>query len=111
MSPSLSKREVNRQRWRERTDAWEDSNQTQEAFCTAHHLSFASFRRWRRIFRTEDSEGVVNSTEPVRFLSVRVNDAESSNLTVLIHNDLRVEVPSGFDPHLLQQVIQVLRAS
>ena len=111
MKPSLSKREINRQRWRERIDAWENSNQTQEAFCTAHHLVFSSFRRWRRIFKAEDAEGVVASTEPVRFLSVRVNDSVSSNLTVLLENDLRIEVPSGFNPHHLQQIIQVLRAS
>jgi len=111
MKPSLSKRETNRQRWRERIDAWEASNQTQEVFCTTHHLAFASFRRWRRIFKAQDSEGVVTAAEPVRFLSVRVNDTASSNLTVLIQNDLRIEVPSGFNPHLLQQIIQVLRAS
>ena len=111
MSPSLSKREINRQRWRERIDAWKDSNQTQEAFCIAHHLVFASFRRWRRIFKAQDSGGVVTAPEPVRFLSVRVNDTVSSNLTVLVQNDLRIEVPGGFNPHLLQQIIQVLRAS
>ena len=111
MSPSLSKREINRQRWRERIDAWETSNQTQEAFCTAHHLGLASFRRWRRKFKSQESEGAVTSTDPVRCLSVRVNDAVSSNLTVLVQDELRIEVPSGFDPHLLQQVIQVLRGA
>jgi hypothetical protein len=111
MNPSLSKREINRQRWRERIDAWKDSNQTQEAFCKSHHLVFASFRRWRRIFKAQDSKGVVAAVEPVRFLSVRVNDTMSSNLTVLVQNDLRIEVPSGFNPHLLQQIIQVLRTS
>ena len=111
MSPSLSKREINRQHWRGRIDAWESSNQTHEAFCREHHLALASFRRWRRIFKAEDSEGVVTATEPVRFLSVRVNDTASSNLTVLIQNDLRIEVPSGFNPHLLQQIIRVLRTS
>ena len=111
MSSSLSKREINRQSWRKRIDAWKNSNQSQKAFCIAHHLVYTSFRRWRRIFKAEGTEGVATSTEPVRFLSVRVNDSVSSNLTVLLENDLRIEVASGFNPHLLQQVIQVLRAS
>ncbi|MFC1680721.1 hypothetical protein ACFL1S_02865 [Pseudomonadota bacterium] len=111
MSSSLSKREINRQRWRERIDAWENSSQAQEAFCKSHHLAFASFRRWRGIFKAQDSEGVVAAPEPVRFLSVRVNDTASLNLTVLVQDDLRIEVPSGFNAHHLQQIIQVLRAT
>ncbi len=71
----------------------------------------AAFQRWRRIFKAEDSEDLVTPTEPVHFLPVEVQRDKSSNLTVLIQDDLRIEVPTGFNPHLLQQVIQVLRAS
>jgi hypothetical protein len=71
----------------------------------------ATFQRWRRIFKAEDSKGLVTPTEPVRFLPVKVQAEKPANLTVLIQDDLRIEVPTGFNPQLLKQVIQVLRAS
>ena len=111
MNPSLSKREINRQRWLERINAWTNSNQSQQEFCKAHHLGYASFRRWRGLLKTEESEAVADATGVVRFLPVKVHETTPSNLTILIQDDLRIEVPTGFNPHLLQQIIQVLRAS
>jgi hypothetical protein len=106
--PRLSKREINRQRWRERISAWKDSSQSQKAFCEERHLRLASFQRWRRIFKAEDFEGLPTATEAVRFVPVHV---QRESPTILLQEDLRIEVPAGFDPHVLQQVIQVLRAS
>jgi len=111
MKPRISKREINRQRWRERISAWKEGSQSQKAFCEAHHLRLASFQRWRRIFKVEDSEGLPTATEAVRFVPVRVQRESPTILTILLQEDLRIEVPGGFDPHVLQQVIQVLRAS
>ena len=111
MKPSLSKREINRQRWRERIDAWETSNQSQKAFCKDHHLGRASFQRWHRIFKAEDAEGINVHPAPVSFLPVGVRETVPSNLTILIQDDLRIQVPPGFNPELLQQVIKVLQAS
>jgi hypothetical protein len=111
MNPSLSKREINRQRWHERVKAWKNSGQTQQAFCKAHHLGYASFRRWRRLLKTVEPEAATDATGMVRFLPVKVHETIPSNLVVLIQDDLRIEVRAGFNPHLLQQIIQVLRAS
>ena len=111
MNPSLSKREINRQRWRKHLNTWKISNQSQKVFCEAHHLGLASFQRWHRIFKAEDTEGVTLHSAPVSFLPVKVRETVPSSLTVLIHDDLRIEVPPGFSPDLLQRVIHVLRAS
>ena len=111
MNPSLSKREVNRQRWHERIKAWKNSSRSQREFCKVHHLGYASFRRWRQIFKAEDSEDLAIPTAPVRFLPLKVQAEKPANLTILIQDDLRIEVPSGFNPQLLQQVVQVLRTS
>ena len=111
MNPSLSKREINRQRWGERINAWRNSNQSQQAFCKAHHLGYTSFRRWRRLLETEESEAASDVTGVVRLLPVKVHETIPSSLTVLIQDDLRIEVPTGFNPQLLQQIIQVLRTS
>lgn len=111
MNPRLSKREINRQRWRERISAWKNCNQSQRAFCEDQHLGLASFQRWHRLFKAEDSKGVITPTGAVRFLPVKVQEEKPANLTILVQEDLRIEVPVGFNPHLLQQVIQILRAS
>jgi hypothetical protein len=111
MKQSVTKRETDRQHWLERIDAWQNSNLSQKAFCKAHQLGYASFRRWRRIFKVEDAKTVVSAGETVRFLPVNVQEAISTHLMIHIQNDLRIEVVPGFNPQLLQQVIQVLRAT
>ena len=111
MNPSLSKREMVHQHWREQITAWQASRQSQRKFCKDRQLGYASFRRWRQIFKAEDSKEAVTSTRPVRFLTVKVQEQKASTLAILIQDDLRIEVAAGFNPHLLQQVIQVLRAS
>jgi len=111
MSPSLSKREINRQRWRKHINVWKTSNQSQKAFCEAHHLGLASFQRWHRILKAEEKEGVAAHLTPVSFLPVRVRETVPPSLTILIRDDLRIQVPAGFNPELLQQVIQALQAS
>jgi hypothetical protein len=111
MKRSVSKREEDRQRWLDRINAWQNSNQSQKAFCKEHQLGYASFRRWRRILKAEDAKVAVFPGEPVRFLPVNVQEPISSNLMIHIQNDLRIEVVPGFNLQLLQQVLQVLRAS
>ena len=111
MKRSLSKREINRQRWRERVNAWKESNQSQKAFCEERHLGFASFKRWHGIFRAESLQSTETAAEASGFVPVRVRETPSSNLTILIQEDLRIDVASGFNPHLLRQIIEVLRTS
>jgi hypothetical protein len=107
MSSSLSKRAINRQRWRERIRACEKSGLTQKAFCEQHHLGLASLQRWRRLLKTEEP---CSNPAPVALLPVRVKEMHPSNLTVVVSNDLRIEIPADFDPNALRQVIEVLRA-
>jgi len=108
MSSSASKREINRQRWYERIEAWQQSGQSQCDFCEGHNLGLASFQRWRRLFETEEKQ---TDPAPIAFLPVSVKEATPSNLTVVVNNDLRIEIPVGFDPNALRQLIQLLRAS
>jgi hypothetical protein len=111
MKRSVSKRESDRQRWLEHVNAWQDSDLTQKAYCQAHQLGYASFRRWRGIFKAEEANSVESADEPVRFLSVNVREPLPSTLMIHLPQDLRIEVVTGVNPKLLQQVIEVLRAS
>ena len=108
MIPSLSKRATNRQRWFDRIEDWKQSGQTQKVFCEQQQLRLGSFQRWRGIFlRGERPE----ASSAVSFLPVNIAAASASNLALLINDHLRIEIPAGFDPVILQQVVQALQAA
>lgn len=108
MSPSLSKRQANCERWFDCIETWKRSGLTQKAFCNQQQLGLGSFQRWRGIFmRGEKAE----TPSPVRFMPVKVTIAKASSLALLIDDNLRIEIPAGFDPVTLQQVVQALQAS
>ena len=109
MNPSLSKREANRQRWFDRIETWKQSSLTQKAFCEQQQLGLGSFQRWRGIFmRGEKPEA---SSSAVNFLPVNVTVDKAPSLALLIDDHLRIEIPAGFDPVTLKQVVQALQAA
>jgi hypothetical protein len=108
MNPSLTKRQANRQRWFDRIETWKQSGLTQKAFCEQQQLGLGSFQRWRGIFmRGEKPE----ASSAVSFLPVNVTVDKASSLVLLIDDQLRIEIPVGFDPMTLKQVIQALQAA
>ena len=108
MIPSLSKIADNRQRWFDRIGAWKQSGLSQKAFCEQQQLRLGSFQRWRgKYMRGERPE----ASSTVSFLPVNVTAASASSLALRIDDHLRIEIPAGFDPVTLKQVVQALRAS
>jgi len=108
MNPSLTKREANRQHWFDRIETWKQSGLTQKAFCEQQQLGLGSFQRWRGIFMRG---GKPEASSAVSFLPVNVTVDKASGLALLIDDHLRIEIPAGFDPVTLKQVVQALRAS
>jgi hypothetical protein len=108
MEIGLTKREINRRRWLARIQSWKDSGLTQKAFCQQHGLGLASFRRWRAIVMRE---GKPTDSSVVRFLPVNVVAPGTANLSVVINDSLRIEIPAGFDLATLRQVVQALQAA
>jgi len=106
MIPGLSKRAANRQRWFDRVEAWKQSGLTRKAFCKQQQLGLGSFQRWRGIFMREEKPEV---SSVVSFLPVNVTAAPASGLALLIDDHLRIEIPAGFDPVTLKQVVQALQ--
>ena len=108
MNQSLTKREANRQHWFDRIETWKQSGLTQKAFCEQQQLGLGSFQRWRGIFmRGEKPE----ASSAVSFLPVNVTVDKASSLALLIDDQLRIEIPAGFDPVTLKQVVQALQAA
>ena len=108
MIPSLSKRVTNRQCWFDRIEDWKQSGLTQKAFCERQQLRLGSFQRWRGIFMRG---GRPEASSAVSFLPVNVTPAPTSNLALVIDDYLRIEIPAGFDPVILKQVIQALQVA
>ena len=108
MELDLSKRAVNRQRWLAHIDSWKRSGLTQKAFCQQHGLGLASFHRWRAIAMRE---GKPADSSVVTFLPVNVVEPGAADLTVVINDSLRIEIPVGFDLATLRQVVQALQAA
>lgn len=108
MNPRLTKREINRRRWFDRIESWEQSGLTQKAFCEQQQLGLGSFQRWRGIFLRGEKPAVSSA---VSFLPVNVTPAPASSLALVIDDHLRIEIPAGFDPVILQQVVQALQAA
>ncbi len=107
MSSRLSKREDNHQRWRERIQAWKQSGLIQKEFCEQHQVGLSTFQRWRRILAVEVKP---KESAAVSFLPVGVVCSGDSGLTVLVNDQLRIEIYTGFDANTLKQVIGVLQA-
>ena len=108
MNQSLTKREANRQHWFDRIETWKQSGLTQKAFCEQQQLGLGSFQRWRGIFMRG---GKPEASSAVSFLPVNVTVDKASGLALLIDDQLRIEIPAGFDPVTLKQVVQALLAA
>jgi len=108
MTASLSKREANRQRWFDHIRTWQKSGLTQKAFCEQQHLRLGSFLRWRGISKRERKPRVPST---MAFLPVHITVPTAASLALLLDNELRIEIPVGFDPATLKQVVQTLRES
>ena len=108
MNPSLTKREANRQRWFDRIETWKQSGLSQKAFCEQQQLGLGSFQRWRGIFMRGKKP---KASSAVSFLPVNVTVDKASSLALLINDHLRIEIPAGFDPVTLKQVVQALQSA
>ncbi len=101
-------RELNRQRWFEHVQNWQRSGLTPKVFCEQPQLGRASFQRWRGIVAREKPSA---SASTRTFLPVHIAEPSASSLTLLLGDELRLEIPAGFDAATLQQVIHTLQSS
>jgi len=103
----VSRAELRRQ-WEERIRVFRASGQGATAWCAAHNIRIATFHYWLRRFPLLPPS--VPAPASVRFLELDVMSipaARDLSLTLRV-GAVTIDVPPGFDPALLRQVVEIL---
>jgi hypothetical protein len=86
--------------WQKHLEAWEQSDLTQEAYCTQNGLSTKSFYRWRHAKRKKQLAATKSS---LTLVPVSVSPSPASHGSVIrLHSPggWRIELPAGNVPWL-----------
>jgi len=97
-----------RQLWQERITQWEQTSQSQKAFCDAHDLDYHQFGYWRRrlVVLNQPSD---NKNNTAGFAQVVVSPATlSSSLSVALPNGIRLEGVAANNLPMVYQLIERL---
>ena len=94
--------------WKQHIDSWQQTGLTQAEYCRQHNLKHHQLVYWRKRFLKTETD--------VSFVPLKLEDLldiparqDQASLTLVINNDLKIEIRAGFDAQLLRQLIYVLR--
>ena len=95
---SKPKRRRTRENWQALFKEWENSSQTQQAFCQERGLCYRQFNQWKSRFK---QEGLIEQKDntAAQFVSIHLKAPASvvstSGVQVYLPNGIRIEVPSA----------------
>ncbi len=95
------------QEWEKRMVEFRANGQSATAWCATRDISLHCFWYWARKFQPMRQ---VESTGSIQWLSVKMDDApltHENTLTIQV-GGASIKVKPGFDPTLLNQVVQAL---
>ena len=76
--------------WQGHMERWQQSGQSQQAYCREHNLSYFRFQYWRRNLR-EDEQQAVQRTRPSGFVPVAAaGSGAHPGLSVVLANGVQV---------------------
>jgi len=98
-----------RQFWQAHIEAWSLTGLSQTGYCRQNNLSINRFTYWKRKFQRENLpvEFVRIPVEPVKSTHLFHNNEASLRLDV--DSRFTIEIPDGFTPVTLEQVLLTLR--
>lgn len=77
--------------WQKHLDAWQQSDLTQEAYCSSYGLSIKSFYRWRR-----KQKETMAAAKPLTLVPVSVSGSDTQQVVRLYSpGGWRIELPLG----------------
>ena len=95
--------------WKQHIDSWQATGLTQTEYCRRHNLKHHQLVYWKKRFLKTEAE--------VSFVPLKLEDLldipaqpDQTSLTLVIHNQFKIEIKAGFDAQLLRQLIFALRA-
>jgi hypothetical protein len=98
--------ETRRQHWRQQVTAWQDSGQSQQAFCKAAGLNYPQFLYWRRKIQKESDP---QETRSSGFVSVSLtNNSANDGLSIRLANGCEVRGIQANNLPLVQSLLGVL---
>jgi len=98
-----------RQFWQSHLDAWALTGLTQAEYCRQNDLKVNRFTYWKRSLQKENLpvEFVRISAEPAKSAHALHNSGVPLRLTV--DSRFAIEIPDGFSPATLEQVLLTLK--
>jgi len=93
--------------WKTHIERWEQSGQTQVAYCRDHGLKPHQFTYWKKRFGRTDTD---ISFVPLRFSRNLPVAVTGSTINLFTQNGFKIEVGTGFDPVALKQLISVVQS-
>ena len=116
----MSKQRLSRQRWRELVNEHRASGLSVDAFCKQQGLATSTFFNWARRFKSEPTSAAAQASADAAFVELEAPPASpitkadasatsaTSPIELVLPNGLVLRVGHGFDPRLLQQVVEAL---
>ena len=83
--------------WQEHITAWQQSDQSQKEYCRIQKLKISTFGYWRTRLCREKG-----------FIEIPIKIESQATIDIVIKDDMKIRVKTGFDPNLLIQTIRVL---
>ena len=93
--------------WQGEVQLWQQSGETQRAFCRQRELSSKSFNYWKRKLADSGQRPALALVEVGR-LGVRTAATVAPMRIEVAEGRYRVEVTEGFDPATLMRLLEVL---
>ena len=93
MGASERKRRRTREDWKALVNAWESSNQTQQAFCQKHGLCYRQFSQWKSRFKSEHL--IEAQSDETQFVPIQTQSpvhTQASGVQVYLPNGIRLEI-------------------
>jgi hypothetical protein len=110
MTDQLKEQNQERRRfWKSHIEGWSLSGLSQTKYCRQNNLRSNRFTYWKRKFERENLpvEFVQIHTEPVK--SVQLFRQEETSLRLAVGTGFTIEIPNGFSPGTLKQLLFTLK--
>ncbi len=98
--------------WKGHIEAWQSSEQTQQAFCKAHRLKYPTFCYWRRRLRAHGATKRPAPRQPSSFVSVvskEIAAGRADELSARLPGDIELRGINEQNMDLVVQLVARLR--